>query len=75
MLHNQGLDQEAEFEHYAKNFFLKGRLVYGDYWTHLKDAWKYKDEKNFKIVWYEDMRADLAKAIRDIAAFTGYDVS
>ena len=74
LLPNQGLDANADFENYAKNFYLKGRLVYGDYWTHLKDAWKYKSEKNFKLVWYEDMRADLSKAIREIADFTGFQV-
>ena len=74
LLHNQGLDQDANYQDYATKLYLKGRLVYGDYWTHLKDAWKYKTEKNFKLIWYEDMRADLSKAIRDIADFTGYQV-
>ena len=75
LLHNQGLDQDANYQDYAKKLYLKGKLVYGDYWTHLKDAWKYKNEKNFKLIWFEDMRADLSTAIRDIAEFTEYQVS
>ena len=75
LLHNQGLDQDANYQDYAKKLYLKGKLVYGDYWTHLKDAWIYKKiEKNFKLIWFEDMRADLSKAIRDIAEFTEYQV-
>ena len=51
----QGLDKDADFEDYWQNFFLPGKLIYGPYWTHLKDAWKYRNEANFKFIWYNSI--------------------
>ncbi len=75
LLHNQGLDADVSLDDYAENFFLKGRTLYGPYWTHLQDAWAYRHQSNFKFVWYEDMRSDLKSVIQDLAAFTGYELS
>ena len=36
-----------------------------------KDAWKRRNEPNLKIVWYEDLKADLKGAIHDLADFVG----
>ena len=35
---------------------------------------KYKDEKNFKMIWYEDLRKDMPKMINEIGEFIGYPV-
>ena len=40
-----------------------------------QDGWKYRDNPNFKFVWYEDMIADLPKVIKEMANFTGYEVN
>ena len=40
----------------------------------LKDGWKYRNHKNFKLAWYEDMIDDLPKVIGEIADFIGYKV-
>ena len=39
-----------------------------------QDGWKYRDNPNFKFVWYEDMIADLPNVIKELANFTGYEV-
>ena len=41
----------------------------------LQDGWQYRDNPNFKFIWYEDMRANIDGTIREIADFTGYKVN
>ena len=50
-------------------------LCFGDYWHHLKTAYEMRDNPNVKIVWYEEMRKDLPKVIRDLCVFLGYELS
>ena len=40
----------------------------------LQDAWKRKGEKNLKIIWYEDMRANLSSVLTELADFTGFEI-
>ena len=35
----------------------------------------YRSHPNFRFVWYEDMKADLQKVIRETCAFTGYHLT
>ena len=39
-----------------------------------QDGWKYRENPNFRFVWYEDMIADLPNVIKELANFTGYEV-
>ena len=34
-----------------------------------------KDNPNFKIIWFEEMKTDLPKVIRDLCNFLGYELS
>ena len=34
-----------------------------------------KDNPNFKIIWFEEMKKDLPKVIRDLCTFLGYELS
>lgn len=74
LLPNQGLDKDADFGEYSE-FYRKGEVLYGSYWAHLKDGWKYKGNKNFKFMWYEDLRVNLDKCLRELADFTGFKLS
>ena len=38
-------------------------------------AQKMKDNPNFKIIWFEEMKTDLPKVIRDLCNFLGYELS
>lgn len=66
-----GLDMP--FDKYSE-FYTSGRTIYGDYWSWLNDAMKYKDEENVRIFWYEDMVKNMAEYIREIGEFTGHRV-
>lgn len=73
LLPPHGLDKDAAFDDYA-DLFLNGNTVYGHYWEFMKDALQNKDKKNFKMIWYEDLRKDLPKAINEIGNFIGHAV-
>lgn len=40
-----------------------------------QSAWKRKDHPNLKILWFEEMKKDLIKIIRETAAFIGYHMT
>merc|ERR1712024_171097 len=62
------------FSDFAK-LFLEGSLEFGNYWTMLKTAWKYKDHPNMKIMWFEDMKKDLISKIKELSKFLGYHLT
>ena len=66
--------QLKDFDKFAE-FFKRGSLMFGDYWHHLKTAYKLKDNPNVKIVWFEEMKKDLPKVIRELCDFLGYQLS
>ena len=41
----------------------------------LQTAQQMKDNPNFKIIWFEEMKKDLPKVIRDLCTFLGYELS
>ncbi len=36
---------------------------------------KYRDNPNFKMVWYEEMKKNLIAVIRDMSKFVGYHLT
>lgn len=58
-----------------QEYYKKGEVLYGKYFNHLLDAWKRRDNKNLKFLWYEDMKADLPAVIDDICGFLGYSLT
>ena len=66
--------QLKDFDKFVE-FFKRGSLVNGDYWHHLKTAYMLKDNPNVKIVWFEEMKKDLPKVIRELCDFLGYQLS
>ncbi|TRY80471.1 hypothetical protein TCAL_13353, partial [Tigriopus californicus] len=62
----------GNFEDYSELFF-NGRLVYGDYWQHLKSGWALRGHENFKFIWFEDMKQDHKAGLKDLAQFLGYE--
>eukprot|EP00095_Tigriopus_kingsejongensis_P004143 maker-scaffold703_size109190-snap-gene-0.16 protein:Tk04143 transcript:maker-scaffold703_size109190-snap-gene-0.16-mRNA-1 annotation:"sulfotransferase 1a1-like" len=61
----------GSFEDFAQ-LFLDGTLTYGDYWHHLKGGWNLRNHPNFKFVWFEEMKGDHSKVIREVCEFTGH---
>ena len=71
---NFAYGQLDDFDKFTR-FFKRGSLLFGDYWHHLKTAYNLKDNPNVKIVWFEEMKRDLPKVIRDLCVFLGYELS
>ena len=65
---------DVDFNDFAK-LFRKGAVPYGNYWTILKSAWRRKDHPNLKILWFEEMKNDMMKVIRDVAYFIGHPIT
>ena len=41
----------------------------------MKNASGYRGHENFKFVWYEEMKSDLPKVIKELCDFLGYPLS
>jgi len=41
----------------------------------LESGWKRRDHKNMKLFWYEELKKDQKKIIKDICKFIGYELS
>lgn len=55
--------------------FMSGDVCWGSYFDHAV-AWdKRMEDPNVMIVTYEDLKQDLAKGVRDISAFYGYNLT
>ena len=68
------IKDDVDFNDFAK-LFRKGAVPYGNYWTILKSAWRRKDHPNLKILWFEEMKNDMMKVIRDVAYFIGHPIT
>jgi len=55
--------------------FMKGLLMYGDYWAHLESGWKLKDHPNVKFIWFEEIKKDSKKVIQELTEFLGHPLS
>ena len=58
----------GDFADFATQF-KAGLQVHGDYWNHIKSAWKLKEEPGLKFLWFEDMKADQRPAIEELCRF------
>lgn len=61
---------KAGFESFEE-LYMEGELSWGFYWSHLKSAWSRRAHPNLKIIWYEDLKRDLAGVISDLDGFLG----
>lgn len=49
---------------------FKNELVYyGSYWNHVEQGWKLRSHTNLKFVWFEEMKENIAKVIRELSEF------
>lgn len=61
------------FDRFFKEF-LRGWVVYGSWFQHVRGWWKHRNRPDVLFLKYEDMIADLEGAIRKIAEFCGLNV-
>ncbi|CAG9841095.1 unnamed protein product [Diabrotica balteata] len=55
--------------------FLNGSVIYGDFFDHVSEFWKKRQDENVLFIQYEQMKKDSRTAIRKIAQFLEKDVS
>ena len=65
--HVQGIEWKEFFE-----YFLAGKVEFGDYFDHVLGWWAHKDDDNVLFIKFEDMKLDQVKVITQIAVFMGY---
>ncbi|KAK4304354.1 hypothetical protein Pmani_023682 [Petrolisthes manimaculis] len=71
----------SRFARYAGSFedfiqyFLKGQVLYGPYWTHVQQAWERKHHPNLLILYYEDVKANYMKELHKLNSFLGTNLS
>ena len=63
-----------EWDEYFE-LFMKGGVVFGDYFDHVLSWWAHKDDDNVLFLKYEDMKRDLPTAVAQIAKFIDQDIS
>ncbi|XP_067133688.1 sulfotransferase 1C3-like [Centruroides vittatus] len=61
---------ELNFQEFLE-VFLEGNLGYGDYFDHLLEWYKHKNDNNVHFVTYEDLKKDIKGEILKIAKFLG----
>ena len=50
-------------------YFQDGILPYGSYWYHLRTGYEARDHPNLKFLWFEDMKREQRKVIRELSTF------
>ncbi|XP_028136794.1 sulfotransferase 1 family member D1-like [Diabrotica virgifera virgifera] len=55
--------------------FLNGSVIYGDFFDHVSEFWKKRQDENVLFIQYEQMKKDSRAAIRKIAKFLEKDVT
>ena len=51
------------------DLFLQGRTDSGSWWDHVRPFWEHRKDPNILFLTYEEMKLDLASAVRAIARF------
>ncbi|XP_063864857.1 sulfotransferase 1E1-like isoform X1 [Scylla paramamosain] len=54
---------------------MTGQILYGPYWSHVKQAWQKRHHPNLHFVFYEDMKADIMSELRKLNEFLGTQLS
>ena len=49
--------------------------MYGSYFHHVLGGWALRDHRNFKFIWYEDMKKDIRKEVTEICEFVNHPLS
>ncbi|KAL7645810.1 UNVERIFIED_CONTAM: hypothetical protein RMT77_002707 [Armadillidium vulgare] len=55
--------------------FVNDTLIYGPFWTHLKEAWNKRNHPNIHYCFYEDMKANPKEEIIRIHKFLDLDLT
>ncbi|XP_065060408.1 sulfotransferase 1E1-like [Rhopilema esculentum] len=67
-------DYDGSFETYF-DLFMEDLILYTPYFEFVAEAWRRRDHPNLCILFFEDMKEDLASCVRKVAKFLGKDVT
>lgn len=56
------------------NQFIRGKVGYGSWFTHVRDWWQHRNDPNVLFLTYEEMIEDLEAAIKKICAFCNIEI-
>jgi len=68
-------DLRCDFITYARDIYLPGLCRYGGYFEMLESGWKRKNHPNMKFFWYEEMKKNQKKMLKEICQFINYNLS
>lgn len=71
--HRTHLGFKGDFNEFF-NLFLKGKVLYRSWFSHINGWLAHKDNPNVLFLWYEDMLKDSEKYIRKIADFCEFQI-
>ncbi|KAM9229787.1 sulfotransferase 6B1-like [Dugong dugon] len=71
---NPNLPSTATWAEFLE-LFLRGDVVYGSWFDHALSWEEHKKDKNILTLFYEEMKKDLSKGIKEIATFLGVHMS
>ena len=57
------------------DLFMDNLVLYSSYFEYVKEAWKLRDHPNVCLLFFEDMKKDLASSVRKVAKFLGKQVT
>ena len=55
--------------------FMDNLVIYSSYFEYVKEAWQRRNHPNVCLLFFEDMKKDMASSIKKVAKFLGKDVS
>ena len=55
--------------------FMDNLVMYSSYFEYVKEAWQRRDHPNVCLLFFEDMKKDMAPSIKKVAKFLGKDVT
>ena len=57
------------------DLFMDDLVIYSSYYEYTKEAWKLRNHPNVCLLFFEDMKKDLASSVRKVAKFLGKQVT
>ena len=57
------------------NLFMDNLVMYSPYFEYVKEAWERRNHPNVCLLFFEDMKKDLATSVKKVAKFLGKEVT
>jgi len=68
-------DLQCDFVTYARDIYMPGLCLHGGYFEMLESGWKRRNHPNLKFFWYEELKKDQKKMLKEICNFINYNLT